>query len=40
LSIAIITGTAVVTYRGVELKLVSWREFGSGAVAMRYEPRK
>ena len=23
----------------VDLKLVSWLEFGSGAVAMRYEPR-
>ena len=26
--------------RYVDLKLVSWREFGSGAVAMRYEPRR
>src|SRR5580765_6645396 len=26
--------------KGVELKLVSRLEFGSGAVAMRYEPRK
>jgi dihydrofolate reductase len=24
----------------VELKLVSWREFGSGAVALGYEPRR
>jgi hypothetical protein len=24
----------------VDLKLVSRREFGSGAVAMRYEPRR
>ena len=24
----------------VDLKLVSWLEFGSGAVAMRYEPRR
>src|SRR5215203_482438 len=24
----------------VDLQLVSWREFGSGAVAMRYEPRR
>ena len=24
----------------VYLKLVSWREFGSGAVALRYEPRR
>ncbi len=24
----------------VDLKLVDWREFGSGAVAMRYEPRR
>jgi dihydrofolate reductase len=24
----------------VDLKLVSWMEFGSGAVAMRYEPRR
>jgi len=24
----------------VDLKLVSWRQFGSGVVAMRYEPRR
>jgi len=24
----------------IDLKLVSWLEFGSGAVAMRYEPRR
>ena len=24
----------------VDLKLVSWLEFSSGAVAMRYEPRR
>ena len=24
----------------VDLKLVDWLEFGSGAVAMRYEPKK
>jgi hypothetical protein len=26
--------------KGIDLKLVSRREFGSGAVAMRYEPRR
>ncbi len=26
--------------RHVDLKLVSWLEFGSGAVAMRYEPKR
>ena len=26
--------------RYIDLKLVSRREFGSGAVAMRYEPRR
>ena len=26
--------------KGVDLKLVSRLEFGSGAVAMRYEPRR
>ena len=24
----------------VDLRLVNWLEFGSGAVAMRYEPRR
>ena len=27
-------------YRVIDLKLVSRLEFGSGAVAMRYEPRR
>ncbi len=24
----------------IDLRLMSWLEFGSGAVAMRYEPRR
>ena len=40
MKIVVIGGTGLIGSKPVDLRLVSRLEFGSGAVAMRYEPRR